>query len=143
MRHHPKDVGDRSTLAIMYALDLHGYPLLIPFGENTRYDLVVEVGQRLRRVQCKTGRLRSGAVRFSTCSSYAHHPNPKILQRHYRGQIDDFAVFCPELGTVYLIPVDDVPAERRASLRVEPARNGQRKNIRLAAQYELLRFDVY
>ncbi len=56
-----------------------GYELLVPFGENTRYDLVFFDGSRFARVQCKTGRLRDGAVIFRTSSSYAHHPNPKSL----------------------------------------------------------------
>jgi hypothetical protein len=33
MREHPKDVGDRSTLAIMLALRDAGYGVLLPFGE--------------------------------------------------------------------------------------------------------------
>jgi hypothetical protein len=36
---HPKDVGDRSTLAIVYGLRSIGHEVLVPFGENTRYDL--------------------------------------------------------------------------------------------------------
>ena len=72
---HPKAVGDRSTLAVMLALQRAGYVVLLPFGENTRYDLVIENGTSFARVQCKTGRLRSGAVRFAACSSYAHHSN--------------------------------------------------------------------
>jgi hypothetical protein len=64
---HPKDVGDRSTLAIMAALQACGYAVLMPFGENTRYDLVIDSGARLSRVQCKTGRLRNGSVIFNTC----------------------------------------------------------------------------
>jgi hypothetical protein len=44
---HPKDVGDRSTLAIMAALQACGYAVLMPFGENTRYDLVIDSGARL------------------------------------------------------------------------------------------------
>jgi hypothetical protein len=127
----------------MHALQLKGYPILLPFGENTRYDLAIEVGGKLRRVQCKTGRYRNGAVRFATCSSYAHHPNPKMVRRSYNGEVDDFAVFCPELGAVYLIPMDDLSPRQEAALRVTPTRNGQLKHIRLAAQYELLRFDVY
>jgi hypothetical protein len=139
---HPKDVGDRSTLAIMYALQMQGYPIFVPFGENTRYDLVVEVGGRLRRVQCKTGRLRNGVVLFNACSSYAHHPNAKVAKRDYVGEIDDFAVFCPDLGSVYVTPIDDVRARRVASLRVEPPRNSQRRAITFAAPYELLRFET-
>ena len=49
---HPKDVGDKSTLAIMLALRETGYGVLVPFGENTRYDLVIDDGRALRRVQC-------------------------------------------------------------------------------------------
>jgi hypothetical protein len=97
---HPKEVGDRSTLAIIYALSSHGYGIYLPFGENTRIDLILERGSSLRRAQCKTGRLRNGVVRFATCSSYAHHPHPKVLKRDYVGEVDDFAVFCPDLGAV-------------------------------------------
>jgi hypothetical protein len=140
---HPKDVGDRSTLAIMFALRLEGYAILVPFGENTRYDIVIDNGAQLRRVQCKTGRLKDGAVLFPTCSTYAHHPNPKVQRRDYEGQIDDFAVFCPALGAVYLIPIEDVPTRALGMLRVTPARNGQRKRVRLAAAYEVARIDVY
>jgi hypothetical protein len=34
----------------MLALSEAGYELLVPFGENTRYDLVVDDGVRLARV---------------------------------------------------------------------------------------------
>jgi hypothetical protein len=140
---HPKDVGDRSTLAIMYALRLQGWAILLPFGENTRYDLVVDNGSCLRRVQCKTGRLRDGAIIFPTCSTYGHHPNAKVIRRDYEGEIDEFAVFCPELGSVYLIPIEDCATRTTGMLRVSPPKNGQRKRVRLAAAYELARIDVY
>jgi hypothetical protein len=104
---HPKDVGDKSTLAIMLALRLQGYGVLVPFGENTRYDLVIDNGNCLRKVQCKTGRLRNGAVLFAACSSYAHHGSSADPRRDYKGQVDDFAVFCHQLGSVYLIPIED------------------------------------
>ena len=52
---HPKTKGEKSTLAIMLALREAGYDLLVPFGENTRYDLVLDDGCCLARVQCKTG----------------------------------------------------------------------------------------
>jgi PD-(D/E)XK endonuclease len=84
---HPKDIGDRSTLAIMLALECAGYQLLIPFGENTGYDLVIDDGARLARVQCKTGRFRGGAVRFSTCSTYGHHLHPGDARRAHHGEV--------------------------------------------------------
>jgi hypothetical protein len=77
----------------MLALQTSGYAVYMPFGENTRTDLIVDYGGRLSRVQCKTGRLRNGVVSFATCSSYAHHPNPKIINRDYEGEVDEFAAF--------------------------------------------------
>jgi hypothetical protein len=134
---HPKAKGDRSTLAIMLALTEAGYAVLVPFGENTRYDLVIDDGESLKRVQCKTGRLREGGIRFAACSSYAHHPNPKMVVRDYLGQIDYFGVYCPDTGGAYLVPVEDAQVRKAGTLRVTPARNNQKRKIRLAEDYAI------
>jgi hypothetical protein len=134
---HPKAKGDRSVLAIMLALSEAGYDLLVPFGENTRYDLAIDDGSQLSRVQCKTGRLRGGAVTFNVCSTYAHHPNPRVIRRDYQGQVDFFAVFCPDNRRAYLIPIAELPMRRQGRLRVDPPRNNQRVGIRFAAEFEI------
>jgi hypothetical protein len=139
---HPKAVGDRSALASMLALHEAGYSVCVPFGENTRYDLVLDDGRRLARIQCKTGRLRSGAIRFNACSSYAHHPNPRLLQRSYLGEVDYFCIYCPDTSGVYLVPIDEVPLRRQGALRVEPPRNNQVRRIRFAADYEIGRVEL-
>jgi hypothetical protein len=136
---HPKDIGDASTLAIMTALRMTGSALYVPFGENTRSDLIIDCQERLIRVQCKTGRLREGAIRFAVCSSYGHQRNPQTHRRNYHGQIDFFAVYCPETAGVYMIPIDDLPSASCAHLRVEAPRNNQRRRIRFAADYEIAR----
>jgi PD-(D/E)XK endonuclease len=97
---------------------------------------------QLARVQCKSGRLNAGAVRFATCSSYAHHPNPRAVRRDYLGEIDYFAVYCRQTARVYLVPIGEAPVRRQAALRVEPARNSQRRRIRLAADYEVGRISL-
>jgi hypothetical protein len=134
---HPKDIGDKSTLAIMYALHAAGYEISLPFGENTRYDLIMDDRARLSRVQCKTGRLRRGVVVFKTSSSYGDHPSPHVTTRDYLGEVEYFAVFCPETGAVYLIPIEDLQTRCEARLRIEPTRNAQKARVRQAAQYEI------
>src|SRR5262249_3137074 len=106
-------------------------------GENTRADLVIDDSQRLLRVQCKTGRLRNGAVVFATASTYGNHRNPQTARRPYSGQADLFAVSCPETSGVYLIPIADVPTVAAATLRVARSRNNQHRSVRLAARYEI------
>ncbi len=139
MPEHPVLVGDRTALAVMLALTNAGFYVSVPFGENCRYDLVIDRAGTLTRVQCKTGRLRDGAVHFATASTYSHLPSPREERRDYIGQIDEFAVYCPGTEGVYLIPIDDVLARTGAYLRVDPPRNGQHKHIRWAKDYEIAR----
>jgi len=127
----------------MVALQELGYEIYVPWGENTRTDLIVARNGKISRLQCKTGRLRQDCVIFRPCSTYAHHANPKVIRRSYHGEIDEFAVYCPELGRVYLIPIEDVDATAQARLRLKLPRNGQIKRIRMAGAYEIARIDVY
>jgi PD-(D/E)XK endonuclease len=134
---HPKSKGDRTTLAVMMALRETGYAISIPFGENTRYDLLIDDGESIERVQCKTGRLRAGAVLFAVCSCYGHHRNPEQVRRDYQGEVDYFAVFCPETDAVYLVPIEQIPTRVMGTLRVETPRNNQRKHVRWASDFEI------
>ncbi len=136
---HPKLVGDIAQAKVLAALVGVYDNVLMPFGENSRYDFVVEDGDRFLRIQCKSGRLRNGAILFAACSSNYHHPNnqgTKLYQHPYRGQADLFSVYCPDTEAVYLIPVDDV-GMRRVALRVTPPRNNQAKKIRWAKDFEI------
>ena len=52
-----KAIGDVSEAMILTEFLKAGFPVLVPFGDNRRYDLVVEVGGHFLRVQCKTASL--------------------------------------------------------------------------------------
>lgn len=138
-RRHPKDVGDETQAMVLARLVQIGKQVLLPFGENVRYDLVIDEGDSFVRVQCKFGRLRKGVVKFATCSHTYHHPNnqgSRPYQHHYRGQADVFGVYCPETDAVYIVPVEEV-GTTYGSLRVEPTRNKQLKRIRWAQEFEV------
>lgn len=55
----------------------------------------------------------------------------------YAGQIDAFAVYCPQIERVYLVPIAVVKTTIGARLRLKPAKNGQTWNIRWARDFEL------
>jgi hypothetical protein len=137
---HTKVLGDRSTAYVLARL-LEVYDtVLLPFGENMRYDLLAEDADgRFLRIQCKTGRLRGGAIWFPSCSTTYHHPNgpDRDYRRHdYRGQADFFGIYCPETEAAYLVPVEEV-GRVMGSLRVDVPRNNQSRKIRWAVDYEL------
>lgn len=131
---HPVDVGARHEAAILSALIQRGYDVLVPSGVNHRYDLVIDVNGGMLRCQCKTGRLRNGAVQFPTASVRVN--TKRWISRSYKGEVDLFLAYCPDNGQIYSVPVDDCPAND-GFLRVAPTENGQKRRIRWASDYEL------
>jgi len=131
---HPVDVGRRAEAAILAQLVQRGYRVLLPFGVNQRYDLVLESDGKFLKAQCKTGRLRRGAIEFRVVSTQSNMSRTR--SQGYADQVDLFMVYCPELKKTYVVPVADVPWARMY-LRVDPPRNRQGKRVRWAKDYEL------
>jgi PD-(D/E)XK nuclease superfamily protein len=93
--------GNRSEAGVLAALVAAGYFVSIPFGSGHKYDFVIDDSARLFRVQCKTGRVRNGALLFC---AYSKSGNGAV-RMSYRGLADLFAVLNPEDDKVYLIPL--------------------------------------
>ena len=134
---HPVDVGERSEAVILAAFVERGFEVLLPWGNNRRYDMVLDLGDRFLRIQCKTGRLKLGTVEFSARSVRSN--TATTLMRNYVGEVDYFAVYCPGNRGIYVVPCDET-TRSNVYLRIEPAANCQNKRIRWAADYELSRF---
>jgi hypothetical protein len=132
---HPVDVGERSEAIIFAELVKRGHQVLIPYGTNHRYDIVIDVGDRFLRAQCKTGRLRQGSILFNTASTRVN-TRRSFTTPYDADQIDVFLIYCPDTDRVYALDVGEA-ASSHGALRVDPAANGQAKRIRWAADHEL------
>jgi hypothetical protein len=131
---HPVDVGQRSEAAVLAAFVKHGYRVLVPFGVNHRYDLVLDQEDRFVRVQCKTGRLRDGVILYAAESIRS---NTRGTQRRgYAGEIDLFAIYCPDTARIYVVPFEE-SADSNGRLRIATPVNSQSRRIRWASDYEL------
>lgn len=128
-----KAIGEISEAIILAEFLKAGFGVLVPFGDNRRYDLVVEDHGLFLRVQCKTASLcNDGAcIRFNARST-----NPLRPRRSYRGDADLFAVYSPDTRKVYILPVDQV-GEVGVWLRLTPAKNNQQAGVRLADDHTL------
>lgn len=126
-----KTVGERSEALILARFLQKGYVVLQPFGDNQRYDLVVDRGNGFERVQVKTGRLKQGCVVFEACSTYGHRGGKR---KSYHGQIEMFAVYCPDNDKFYLVSVSEFNLSGK--LRIEPPKNKQKFGIRWAKDFE-------
>ena len=128
-------MGLRSEAALTNRFVQLGYAVFLPVGHNHRFDLLVEAADgRFLRVQCKTGRLRNGVIRFNTVSVRSNRRD--VHRRSYADEVDAFGVWCPQNLTAYFVPIEEV-ARGIASLRVEETANRQSALVRWAADYAL------
>jgi hypothetical protein len=130
------NVGEASRWQIIAALARRGKQLLLPVGDHLRYDLAIDEEDTILRVQCKTGRLVNGAVRFLTCSIDSRNKMGISIRRSYRGERELFGVYCPDNGKCYLVPVEKV-GPNQGFLRVIPPWNSQKTRIYWAEDYEI------
>jgi hypothetical protein len=132
-KRNTKAIGDVSELEVALALARSGYIVSKPLGDSHRYDLIIDDGETLSRVQVKTGRLNLCSIRVSCCSSHRHRGG---TSRSYRGQIEFIGVFCPQTGDSYLVPESEI-VDTFMHLRVAPTVNRQDRHIRWASRYKL------
>ena len=128
--YNPKGIGEKSEAQILAALLKADKVVLLPFGDNQRYDMVVHEAGEFFRIQCKTARKRDGYIEFATCST--NWNSGKSFT--YEGEIDFFAAYVREDDKVYFIPISET-SKRSCRLRLEPAKNNQKKRTRDACDY--------
>ena len=113
-----------------------GWTVLRPINERARYDLAIDQGAGPMRVQCKWARRQGDVivVRARTCRLT---PTGYVRTTYSADEIDGLGVFCPDVDRCYLVPATDLDGRGTVHLRLEPARNGQRGAVTMAARYEL------
>lgn len=113
------DIGDISEAKLLGRFLERGYVVSKPFSGHCRYDFILENDEgQLLKVQCKTGRLRANSVRFSVATPSGNGEPGRT--KDYKGQIDFFAVYCPDNDGYYFVPIDAITTKSEFSLRVRP-----------------------
>ncbi|HEY3828823.1 MAG TPA: group I intron-associated PD-(D/E)XK endonuclease [Solirubrobacteraceae bacterium] len=110
--------------------------VLRPLSEGGRYDLVIDTGKRLLRVQCKWA-ARQGEVIMAYCTTCRHTPSGYRRTTYSAEEIDAIAIYCPDTDKCYLLPVGEVESRTAISLRLGAARNNQARGVRWAKDYEM------
>ena len=133
----PNVKGAVAELEIELAATRLGVPVLKPVAEHGRYDLGLEIGGRLLRVQCKWGRLiDDGALIAVRVGGNRSTPAGYVRSVYTKDEVDLIAVYCGEIDRCYLLPIAIAEGRHQVQLRLKPPANGQRAFINLASDYE-------
>lgn len=110
-----QEKGDFTEAAVITELKRRAIPVSVPFGDNQRYDIVIETEENdLLKVQIKTGWVADGTIEFHGKSQHTN-ASGNVYEK-YDGDVDCFLVYCDEVGAVYLIDEDEF--ETSMSLRI-------------------------
>ena len=128
-----KQKGNLTELQVITYLYSLGYQCSLPYGENSRYDLIADIDGKLIKIQVKTSSIKSNnsdAIEFS-CRSSRINSKGTINTRYTKNEIDYFATFWKD--QCYLIPVEE--CSTRKTLRFQYPSSRQKKHISLAQDY--------
>ena len=130
-----KDYGEICELEVMLAFKKLGIPVLIPYGDNLRFDLVILLNDKFYKIQVKKGHSsKNGCLIFRTCSYTYGWGKKGGKKTGYEGEIDFFAV-CYK-NNIYLVGISEARASGSMTLRIDPPKHPN-KNINWAKDYAL------
>lgn len=134
-----KDIGNLGEVkTIAYAIE-QGWTVLTPFGDNDKYDLVIDRGNGFERVQVKCSSLKAGKVVSYT--RMQHNTRTKASTIAYTtDDVDLFAIYCRDNKELYIVPSKDIAnnegvVRKQIGLRITPSANNQTKGVMLAEDY--------
>lgn len=102
----PHRKGELTEAVVIAELKRREIPVLVPFGDNERYDIVAESRDGFHRLQVKTGTYDGATVKFK---GFSVHTNAvENVHETYENEIDFFVVYCHELESMYFVDEADV-----------------------------------
>ena len=106
-----------------------------PLGEGGRFDLILAIGGRLNRVQCKWAP-RQGEVVVVRCYSARRNRNGLVRRIYTEGEIDAYAAYCEEIDRCFFLPYEEFVCRTQIHLRLSRTNNNQRLGINWADDFD-------
>lgn len=107
-----KEKGNLTELQCLTAVYELGYKASIPYGEDSRYDFILDIDGILLRVQVKTCQETNTGIKIPCRSTQVNTAQTKT-HSYNKEQIDYFATFYN--GNCYLIKVEECSTQKTLS----------------------------
>jgi len=112
-----------------------GVDVYRPVADGGRCDLILGIGLKLLRIQCKWAPLVDEVV-VVRCSTFRRTREGYRKTTYTATEVDAIAAYCDKLDRCFLIPIDRVDGRPSIALRVAPTRNNQFLGINWADEFD-------
>jgi len=130
MRSNSKTVGDLAELKVACLFAEKGYIVSRPMSDNAPYDLIVDSGDKLKRVQVKARCVRDGKINVELHTTMVNYTRP-----YSKEDFDLLAVFNTDTMQIALLDWDQIGDSGSIVLRIDAPKNNQNKNVKLFETY--------
>jgi hypothetical protein len=93
------DIGNEAEGIALGHYVKAGLRVCIPFGTGGPYDLAVDTGTRIVKIQVKTATYRNGCLQCKT--RRRNTGDQRTMRKYERDEVDYFVIYCPHLGELY------------------------------------------
>jgi Protein of unknown function (DUF3257). len=128
--------GELACLKVEQIALEKGYIVSKPTIEGTRYDRIIDCNNRLYRVQIKYAGTKQTNSEGCICIDLRKKTNSgKKISSYNRNEVDVVLAYIPEIDKVCWFEPDLFEGKQTLTIRYEPSKNGQVKNIIFAENY--------
>lgn len=128
-----RQTGEVSELSVIRKLISLGYEVHLPWGDNARHDLLVEINSDFKKVQVKTAYdgERDGRIETELSTS---NPNTGEKKYYSSDEVDAYALYYHNLDTIYWLWYGEAP-KTCVTLAIDYKQ--KQKSMRIAEEYEI------
>ena len=123
--------------AILFFVD-KGFLVSIPYGNAGRYDLLVDNGQKIYRIQCKTAHKNENNSYTINVSNSRMCSNGNVVKHYTKDQVDYIMTFIEQQAV--FIPVEAIENSRSKVFRAELPKYGTKSNCNLIKDFTYDKF---
>lgn len=110
-----------------------GYLCSIPYGNVGRYDLLVDTGKKIVRIQCKSAHKNDNGSYTVNTSNTAIKANGNVRKFYTKDEIDFIITFIEDQAV--FIPVEMIEKSQSKIFRTELPKYGTKSNCNLIQDY--------
>jgi len=126
--------GELAVQAVILDLMQQGFQVAVPIGDSLDYDLVVTEPE-FKRLQVKYTESDGRVVTVRSRTHTVTAGRVTKTKTYTADRVDCIAVYDATTNRRFYVPVDQVEGKDQILLRLEPALNGQSKNVNWGDDY--------
>lgn len=113
-----------------------GFLVSKPIIEQSRYDLIIDNGDELKRLQIKYCGKEQNSSKGSVCVDLRKQAlNGKVTKGYKKSEVDAIVVYIPQIDKVCYFPIDMVDRKSTITIRYKRSANNQQKRVIYADDY--------